>query len=112
MPALALNPSAAGCWCCVAVHGAGAGAASWLCKWKQVAGSGAGAGCRVPLLVPGAGAVSWLCTWWRQVAGAGAGCRVPVLVLVLSAGCARSGDRLLAVQAGAVETGCCCRRWR
>ena len=66
MPALALNPNAAGCWCCVAVHGAGAGAASWLCKWKQVAGSGAGAGCRVPLLVPGAGAVSWLCTWWRQ----------------------------------------------
>ena len=74
----------------------------------------AGAGCRC---------WCWLCTRWRQVAGAGAGagCWVPVLVLVLLAGCARGGDRLLVLGAGrrcwcwccelavhVVETGCWC----
>ena len=90
------------------VAGAGAGAVSWLCtRWRQVAGAGAGCQCWCRVPGAGAGAVSWLCTWWGQVAGAGAGCRcrcwcrVPVLVLVLQAGFARGGDRLLVLVPGA-----------
>ena len=112
-----------------------AGAA--LCEPRSADFVAGAAGCRVPLVVPGAGAVSWLCTWWRQVAGADAGagcrvlvlvlgagrrcwcwwCRVPVLVLVLLAGCARGGNRLLVpvlavecceLAAHVVETWCRC----
>ena len=62
--------------------------------------------CALSRQVAGAGAVSLRV--WRQVAGAG--CWVPVLVLW--AGCARGGDRLLVpvleLAVHVVETGCWC----
>ena len=95
------------CWCCelarvetgLLVLGAGF-------RWRAVK-TGCWCWCPVPALVcvrgedrllvllpgAGAGAVSWLCAWWRQVAGEP--------LLVLRAGFARDGDRLLVPGAGA-----------
>ena len=89
------------CWCCELAArvvetgcwrrvGGGAGASAELAV--HVVETGCWCWCRVPVLVLG-----WCCELAVDVVETGCWCwcRVPVLVLVLLAGCARGGDRLL-----------------